>query len=55
VNQQDEEAERYVYRDTLSKWAGEAASDEPTAFDPHTIFYDEDRCDEYASPPPRSF
>jgi len=45
VNQQDENAERLINRDSLMKWAGDNSAN--NGFESHTIFYDEARTEEY--------
>eukprot|EP00051_Salpingoeca_urceolata_P028292 m.486113 g.486113 ORF g.486113 m.486113 type:complete len:447 (+) comp24184_c0_seq1:89-1429(+) len=48
VNHQDPDAERTIYRDTLGRWAGEAAQH---GFDSHSIYYDEEKADQYEGKP----
>jgi len=45
VNQQDENAERLVNRDSLMKWAGDSSVN--NGFDSHQIFYDETKESDY--------
>jgi len=40
INQQNDNAERLINRDSLTKWAGE---EKANGFDSHSIFYDENQ------------
>jgi len=49
INQQDAEVERFIDRDSLTRWAGDP--DENKGFDMHSIFFDEDNKSAYQGEP----
>lgn len=51
VNQQAEDAERVIGRDMLAKWAAATAEKSDRSFNAHSIYYDEDRAEEYEGKP----
>jgi len=51
INQQDQNSERIIDRDTLTKWAAEASSTD-AQFDPHSIYYNEAAPGEYCMEAP---